>query len=87
VIILLVTLFWLGEQTLVKNPRPDSADGLMNLYKPVFYLISFLLGYFVFSHDEVQEKVRKAWIPLMSAAVVTGIILIVTTWGENNTSP
>ena len=87
VIILLGILFWLGEQTLIKNPRPDSADGLLNLYKPVFYLISFLLGYFVFSHDEVQEKVRKAWIPLMVAAVVSGVILIITTWGENNTSP
>ena len=87
VILLLGILFWLGEQTLVKNPRPDSADGLLNLYKPVFYLISFLLGYFVFSHDEVQEKVRKAWIPLMAAAVISGVILIITTWGENNTSP
>ena len=53
----------------------------------MFYLISFLLGYFVFSHDEVQEKVRKAWIPLMAAAVISGAVLRITTWGENNTSP
>ena len=87
VIILLVILFWLGEKTLVKNPRPDSADGLMNLYKPVFYLISLLIGYFVFSHDEVQEKLQKAWIPLMACAIVAGVILIATTFGENNTTP
>ena len=85
-IILLGVLFWAGEQTLVKNPRPESADGLWNLYKPVFYLITFLLGYFVFSHDEVQEKVRKAWIPLMACAVVSGGILIGTTFGQDNTS-
>ncbi len=86
-IVLLGLLFWLGEQTLIMNPRPESADGLYNLYKPFFYLIPFLMGYFVFSHDEVQEAVRKAWIPLMAAAVVSGIALIVTTWGENNTTP
>ena len=87
VIILLGVLFWVGEQTLIRNPRPESADGLLNLYKPLFYLIPVLLGYFVFSHDEVQEKVGKAWIPLLACAVAAGTVLIVTTWGQDNTSP
>ena len=87
VIVLLGVLFWLGEQTLIKNPNPNSADGLYNLYKPFFYLITFLMGYFMFSHDEVQEKVMKYWIPLMAAAVVSGIALIITTFGQDNTSP
>ena len=86
-IILIGVLFWLGEQTLIFNPRPESADGLYNLYKPIFYLIPFLMGYFIFSCDEVQEAVRKKWIPLMAAAVISGIALIITTWGENNTTP
>ena len=86
-IVLLGILFWIGEQTLIKNPRPESADGLLNLYKPLFYLVPFLLGYFVFSHDKVQEKVEKAWIPLMACAVVSGGILIGTTFGQDNTSP
>ena len=86
-IILLGILFWAGEQTLVSNPRPQSADGLLNLYKPLFYLVPFLMGYFVFSHDEVQEKVRSAWAPLMVAAVIAGGILIGTTYGQDITSP
>ena len=87
VVILLGVLFWVGEQTLIKNPRPESVDGLLNLYKPLFYLIPFLMGYFVFSNDEVQEKVKKAWIPLLACAVVAGGILIGTTFGQDNTSP
>ena len=86
-VIFLGILFWIGEQTLVKNPRPESLDGLLNLYKPLFYLVPFLLGYFVFSHDQVQEKLGKVWIPLLICAVVSGIILIVTTFGQDNTSP
>ena len=85
-IILLGVLFWAGEQTLVKHPRPESADGLLNLYKPLFYLVPFLLGYFVFSHDAVQEKLEKAWIPLMVCAIAAGTVLIVTTFGQDNTS-
>lgn len=87
VILLLGVLFWAGEQTLIMNPRPESLDGLYNLYKPFFYLVNFLLGYFVFSHDEVQEKLEKAWIPLLTCAAVSGIALIVITFGQNNTSP
>ena len=86
-VILLGVLFYLGEQLLVLNPRQDSADGLYNLYKPLFYLIPFLMGYFVFSHDSVQEALKKTWIPLLGCAVVSGVILIVTTFGQDNTIP
>ena len=86
-IILLGVLFYLGEQLLIRNPRPQSADGLLNLYKPVFYLIIFLLGYFVFSHDKVQDTLGKAWIPLLACAVISGAVLIATTFGQDNTSP
>ena len=85
-IILLGVLFWISAQTLIKNPRPESADGLFNLYKPIFYLVCFLMGYFVFSHEEVQQKIKQAWIPLLGCAVVAGTILIVTTFGQDNTS-
>jgi surface polysaccharide O-acyltransferase-like enzyme len=86
-IILMGVLFWVGEQLLIQNPRPESADGLYNLYKPLFYLIPFLMGYFVFSHDDVQERVGKAWIPLLACAAVAGIVLLTTTFGQDNTSP
>ncbi len=86
-IILMGVLFWVGEHTLVQHPRPESLDGLWNLYKPVFYLIPFLMGYFVFSHDAVQEKVTAAWKVLMGCAVVAGGILIFTTFGQDNTTP
>ncbi|MBR4166378.1 MAG: acyltransferase family protein [Bacteroidales bacterium] len=86
-IILLGFLFWAGEQTLIRNPRPESPDGLLNLYKPVFYLIPFLLGYFVFSHEQVQDRLGRIWIPLLGCAAAAGIALIVTTFGQDNTSP
>ena len=86
-IILMGILFWVGSKTLVQNPRPDSLDGLLNLYKPLFYVIPFLMGYFVFSHDQVQEKLAKVWVPLVICAAVAGIVLIVTTFGQDNTSP
>lgn len=86
-IIMLGVLYWLAEQVLVRNPDPQGMDGLLNLYKPVFYLVVFLMGYFVFSLDAVQETLKKAWIPLLACAVVAGGVLIGTTFGECNTTP
>ena len=86
-LILMGVFFWLGHQTLIMEPDPAGANGLWNLYKPLFYLVPFLMGYFVFSHDRVQEIVGRAWIPLMACALVSGIILTVTEFGQNNTMP
>ncbi|MBO4671720.1 MAG: acyltransferase [Bacteroidales bacterium] len=86
-IIMLGVLFWLGEQLLIRNPRPESIDGLYNLYKPLFYIVPFLMGYFVFAHQDVQERLGKAWIPLLCSAVAAGGVLIGSTFGQDNTSP
>ena len=86
-VILMGILLWLGHQTLIMEPNPESAEGLWNLYKPFFYMIPFLMGYFVFSHDAVQEKIGRAWIPMMACAAVSGIALIAIGFGQDNTSP
>ena len=86
-VILMGVLLWLGHRTLIMEPDPASAEGLWNLYKPFFYMIPFLMGYFVFSHDAVQEKIGRAWIPMMTCAAVSGIVLIATGFGQDNTSP
>ena len=41
----------------------------------------------MFSHEEVQQKVKQAWVPLMVAAVAFGAVLVVTTFGQDNTTP
>ena len=86
-VILMGVLLWLGHKTLIMNPDPASAEGLLNLYKPVYYLIPFLMGYFVFSHDKVQDAVVRAWIPLMLCAAVSGTVLVITGFGQDNTLP
>lgn len=86
VIILLGILFRLGEKTLIMELTNPFA-GLLNLYKPIFYWIIFLLWYFIFSHDEVQEKVKKIWIPLLACTVISGVVLVFTTWGQDNSGP
>ena len=45
------------------------------------------MGYFVFSHERVQAKVEKLWKLMMPCAIISGVVLTVTTFGQNNTLP
>ena len=85
-IILLGIIFWAAQYTQIMDITNPLA-GLINLYKPIFYFILFLMGYYVFSHDHVQETLGKQWIPLMVVAILSVMYLIMTTFGEINTTP
>ncbi|WP_156940037.1 hypothetical protein [Clostridium lundense] len=46
-------------------------------------MILFLLGYFVFSHDKVQEELEKHNIVLLIAAIVLFVIEIQKFWRKS----
>ena len=88
ILLLVLGLAFFGaEQLIIRNPRPESPDGLYNLYKPLFYFVPFLMGYFIFSNDSVQDLLGKYWVPALAAAVAVGGVLIGTSFGQDNTSP
>jgi len=47
---------------------------VISVYRFGFYFVFFILGYFVFSHDEVIEKLKKFAVP----AIVLGVLLCVS---------
>ena len=53
------------------------------VYRFGLYLFAFLAGYFIFSHDEVIEVLKKWFVPLMSAAIVLCVIFCTVYWGQN----
>ncbi len=53
------------------------------VYRFGYYGIAFLLGYFVFSHDEVIEVLKKWSLPLAMVAVVLAVVFTVKYFGQN----
>ena len=51
------------------------------VYRFGIYGAGFLLGYFVFSHDRVMDKLEKWWRFLLPAALVIGVVFIARFWG------
>jgi len=56
------------------------------VFRNVLFLSLFLLGYFVFSHDKIQEMLKKYRIPLLTTALILFVIQIFMYWGQNFTS-
>lgn len=56
---------------------------VITVYRFGIYGFSFLLGYFVFAHDSVIERLSKYWHILAAAAVVLGGVYVYCYFGEN----
>lgn len=53
------------------------------VYRFGIYGFCFLLGYFVFAHEEVVERLKKYWHILAVSAVIFGIAYVYYYFGEN----
>ena len=80
-------LLFLGAQCSISHPRPETLEGLWNLYRPFAYFVPFLMGYYVFSRDTVQEMIAKIRIPMMVAALIAGVAFTIVMYGKNDTDP
>lgn len=77
-LLLLFALFiWCGAQIL---NVPVFAT-----YRFGIYLAAFLLGYFVLSHDSVQETLEKMCLPMLLLSMFMGIVYTIFYFGENYT--
>ncbi|MBQ9332772.1 MAG: acyltransferase [Lachnospiraceae bacterium] len=56
---------------------------IISVYRIAFYFVFFNLGYFVFSNDEVMEKLKKIAVPLIAVAVLLCLTFTVMYFGEN----
>ena len=75
VLILLAALVYLGGQVL-NTP-------IITCYRIGLYFLSFILGYFIFSHDEVIEVTKKYFYLWLVAALGLGTAFCIMYFGEN----
>lgn len=64
--LLLMTVIIYGAAQILNTP-------IICVYRFGYYGIAFLLGYFVFSHDEVIELIKKWFAPLLVIAIASGV--------------
>ena len=77
VLLLLVIPIW-GAAQILNMP-------VITTYRFGIYFVAFLIGYFVFSHDEVQNIIERVHIPIVVIAVAMGVGYIIYYFGQNYT--
>jgi len=76
VILILLVLLIFGSAQILNVP-------VVVVYRFGIYGLGFLLGYFVFSHDEVMEKIEKQWILFTILGVVSCVAFVIMYWGKS----
>ncbi len=75
VLLLFALLVWGGAQIL-NMP-------VLTTYRFGIYLVAFLLGYFVFSHDDVQGTLERMCLPMLLVSILMGIVYTILFFGQN----
>ena len=78
-------LLWGAAQTQVDNVGTFS--GLLNLYRPIYYFVVFLVGYYFFSAERVHELLARRYVEHGVLAIAMGMVFCVEFYGEDYTSP
>lgn len=78
VLLLLVFAVW-GSSQLLNTP-------LFEVYRNGIYWFMLLLGYYLFSHEEVTDKLVSLRIPLLVCALLTGAAYTAYYYGSNYTT-
>ncbi len=74
--ILFMTALVFGGAQVLNTP-------IICVYRFGYYGVAFFLGYFVFSHDEVIEVLKKWFLAFLAVAVILGFAFCFKYFGEN----
>jgi len=74
-VVLALTLLIFGTAQILNTP-------VVVVYRFGIYGAGFLIGYFVFSHDEVMDRLEQKWIILSILGLVSCVLFVVMYWGQ-----
>lgn len=78
-VILLLAVLIFGAAQILNMP-------ILTMYRFGIYFAAFLIGYYVFSHDEVQDLIERMHIPMLCLALVGAVLYAIRYGGSNFTS-
>lgn len=78
-IILLLFLVIFGAAQILNMP-------VLTMYRFGIYFASFLIGYYIFSHENVQETIERIHIPMLCLALVGAVLYGIYYGGSDYTS-
>lgn len=85
VMLAIFALLYIASLTQVNNP--SAAMGLLNLYRPIFYFATFLIGYYIFSSEVVHDYLASKAKLLVVLAIMAATAFTIRYYGVDYTLP
>lgn len=79
-VVLLLSVLIVGAAQILKMP-------VLTMYRFSIYFISFSIGYYIFSHEELQNIIERIRISMMYLAVIGVVLYGIRYGGSEYTSP
>lgn len=86
-IVLIAFFFLLGLMAQTQIDNADAFSGLLNLYRPIYYFVVFLVGYYVFASEKIHDFLARKCIMLGVLAMIWCVYFCVHFYGDDYTSP
>lgn len=77
----------LGLLSQTQVDEPGTFDGLLNLYRPIYYFVVFLVGYYIFSSERIHDFLARECIVFGVLAIIWCVYFCVCFYGEDYSSP
>lgn len=78
-VILLLAVLIFGAAQILNMP-------VLTMYRFGIYFAAFLIGYYIFSHDEVQDIIEKMRVPMLCLAVIGAVLYAIRYGGSDFTA-
>ena len=85
IMILFFAILWIGSKTQIDSPT--AAQGLINLYHPIYYFVCFVAGYYIFSSEAIHNYLAERAKGLIIVALGTAIYFVIRYYGTDYTLP
>ena len=79
-VLLVLSVLIFGAAQILNTP-------VLTMYRFGIYFVSFLIGYYIFSHDKVQSIAESIRIPMLCCAVIGAVFYVIQYGGSDYTSP
>ena len=85
IMIILFGVLLIASKTQIDNPT--MGQGLINLYRPIFYFVCFIIGYYIFSSEAIHSYLAERAKGLIIVAIGSGIYFVIRYYGMDYTLP
>ena len=85
IMVIFFAILCISSQTQIDSPT--AAQGLINLYRPVYYFVCFVAGYYIFSSEAIHNYLAERAKGLIIITLGVAIYFIIRYYGTDYTLP